>query len=294
MQRYIFCILFIILIFTTGCPQQEKKSNKINVVVSIMPLAEFAEKVGRVKASVSVMVPPGASPHTYEPTPGQLVKLSKAKLYVKVGSPIEFELVWLDKILSANKDIFVVDASYGIEFMNVVYKHNHEQNEHHYIGDDPHIWLSPKNAKIMVENIYNGFVSIGPDNKEYYSENKRSYLRELDELDLEIEILLADKINRRFMVYHPSWAYFARDYNLEQISIEKGGKEPTARSIQFLIEQARIQNIRVIFASPQFNTESAEVIAREIKGQVVLIDPLQKDYITNMKKIARVLSEVME
>jgi len=294
MQRYIFCILFIILIFTTGCPQQEKKSDKINVVVSIMPLAEFAEKVGRDKASVSVMVPPGASPHTYEPTPGQLVKLSKAKLYVKVGSPIEFELVWLDKILSANKDIFVVDASYGIEFMNVVYKHNHEQNEHHYIGDDPHIWLSPKNAKIMVENIYNGFVSIDPDNKEYYLENKRSYLRELDELDLEIEILLADKINRRFMVYHPSWAYFARDYNLEQIPIEKGGKEPTARSIQFLIEQARIQNIRVIFASPQFNTESAEVIAREIKGQVVLIDPLQKDYITNMKKIARVLSEVME
>ena len=294
MQRYIFCILFIILIVTTGCPQQEKKSNKINVVVSIMPLAEFAEKVGRDKASVSVMVPPGASPHTYEPTPGQLVKLSKAKLYVKVGSPIEFELVWLDKILSANKDIFVVDVSYGIEFMNVVYKHHHEQNEHHYIGDDPHIWLSPKNAKIMVENIYNGFVSIDPDNKEYYSENKRSYLRELDELDLEIEILLADKINRRFMVYHPSWAYFARDYNLEQIPIEKGGKEPTARSIQFLIEQARIQNIRVIFASPQFNTESAEVIAREIKGQVVLIDPLQKDYITNMKKIARVLSEVME
>ncbi|NOR16724.1 zinc ABC transporter solute-binding protein [candidate division WOR-3 bacterium] len=294
MQRYIFCILFIILIFTTGCPQQEKKSNKINVVVSIMPLAEFAEKVGRDKASVSVMVPPGASPHTYEPTPGQLVKLSKAKLYVKVGSPIEFELVWLDKILSANKDIFVVDVSYGIEFMNVVYKHNHEQNEHHYIGDDPHIWLSPKNAKIMVENIYNGFVSIDPDNKEYYLENKRSYLKELDELDLEIEILLADKINRRFMVYHPSWAYFARDYNLEQIPIEKGGKEPTARSIQFLIEQARIQNIRVIFASPQFNTESAEVIAREIKGQVVLIDPLQKDYITNMKKIARVLSEVME
>ena len=294
MQRHFFFILFIILIFTTGCPQQEKKSNKINVVVSIMPLAEFAEKVGRDKASVSVMVPPGASPHTYEPTPGQLVKLSKAKLYVKVGSPIEFELVWLDKILSANKDIFVVDVSYGIEFMNVVYKHNHEQNEHHYIGDDPHIWLSPKNAKIMVENIYNGFVSIDLDNKEYYLENKRSYLRELGELDLEIEILLADKINRRFMVYHPSWAYFARDYNLEQIPIEKGGKEPTARSIQFLIEQARIQNIRVIFASPQFNTESAEVIAREIKGQVVLIDPLQKDYITNMKKIARVLSEAME
>jgi len=294
MQRYIFFILFIILIFTIDCVQQETESDKINVVVSIMPLAKFAEKVGRDKASVSVMVPPGASPHTYEPTPGQLVKLSKAKLYVKVGSPIEFELVWLDKILSANKDIFVVDASYGIEFMNVVYEHHHEQNEHHYIGDDPHIWLSPKNAKIMVENIYNGFVSIDPDNKEYYTENKKSYLRELDEMDLEIEILLADNINRRFMVYHPSWAYFARDYNLEQIPIEKGGKEPTARGIQFLIEQARIQNIKVIFASPQFNTESAEVIAREIKGQVVLIDPLQKDYITNMKKIARVLSEVME
>ena len=153
MQRHIFFILFIILIFTTGCPQQEKESDKINVVVSIMPLAEFAEKVGRDKASVSVMVPPGASPHTYEPTPAQLVKVSKAKLYVKVGTPIEFELAWLDKILSANKDMVVSDASYGIELMNMAHKHRHEQNEHSYTGDDPHIWLSPKNAKIMVEII---------------------------------------------------------------------------------------------------------------------------------------------
>lgn len=294
MQRHFFFILCIILIFTIDCVQQEKELNKINLVVSIMPLAGFAKGIGGDKVSVSVMVPPGASPHTYEPTPGQLKDVSKAKLYVKVGSPIEFELVWLDKILSANKDIFVVDASYGIEFMNVAYKHHNGNNKHNYIGDDPHIWLSPKNAKIMVENIYNGFVSIDPDNKEYYLENKKSYFKELDELNLEIEILLAEKIRRRFMVYHPSWAYFARDYNLEQIPIEKDGKEPTARSIQFLIEQARIQNIKVIFASPQFNTESAQVVAREVKGQVVLIDPLQKDYITNMKKIARVLSEVME
>ncbi len=294
MQRYIFFILFIILIFTTGCPQQEKESDKINVVVSIMPLAEFAEKVGRDKASVSVMVPPGASPHTYEPTPAQLVKVSKAKLYVKVGSPIEFELAWLDKILSANKDMVVSDASYGIELMNMAHKHHHEQNEHSHTGDDPHIWLSPKNAKIMVENIYNGFISVDPDNKEYYAENKKSYLEDLDSLDLEIEQLLADKIKRRFMVYHPAWAYLARDYNLKQISVEEEGKEPTARGIQFHIEQARKQNIKVIFASPQFNTEGVEVIAREIKGQVVLIDPLEKDYITNMKKIARVLSDVME
>ncbi|MCK4672972.1 zinc ABC transporter substrate-binding protein [candidate division WOR-3 bacterium] len=294
MQRHFFFILCIILIFTIDCVQQEKELNKINLVVSIMPLAGFAKGIGGDKVSVSVMVPPGASPHTYEPTPGQLKDVSKAKLYVKVGSPIEFELVWLDKILSANKDIFVVDASYGIEFMNVAYKHHNGNNKHNYIGDDPHIWLSPKNAKIMVENICNGFVSIDPDNKEYYLENKKSYFKELDELNLEIEILLAEKIRRRFMVYHPSWAYFARDYNLEQIPIEKDGKEPTARSIQFLIEQARIQNIKVIFASPQFNTESAQVVAREVKGQVVLIDPLQKDYITNMKKIARVLSEVME
>jgi len=285
-------IVYSLLILILGCSLQEQKTDRVNVVVSINPLVEFVEKIGGEKITVSIMVPPGTSPHTYEPTPSQLKNVSKAKMYVKVGSPIEFELTWLSKILSTNKDMLFVDASPGIELVSVEHGHPHEGNRRERY--DPHIWLSPRNAKIMVENIYGGLISADPKNKKYYTQNKEKYLKELDDLDHNIEQLLAEKINRKFMVYHPAWGYFAKDYNLEQISVEVEGKEPTAKGIQHLIEQANEHNIKIIFASPQFNTESAEVIAREIDGRVVLINPLEKDYISNMEKVAQALLEAME
>jgi len=257
-------------------PQTEKVDNKIGVVVSILPQAEFVEGIGGDKVKVTVMVPLGASPHTYEPIPSQLKEVSKAKMYAKVGSGVEFELAWIDKIISVNKEMLVVDCSKGIEL----------------IENDPHIWLSPKNAKIMVENIYQGLIQINPANQEYYARNKEKYLQELDKLDNEIAQALSEKKNRKIMVYHPAWAYFARDYGLEQIPIEKEGKEPTPQGIASLIKQARENNITVIFASPQFSTKTADVIAKEINGKVVLISPLEKNYLENMRKVTEAFVEV--
>jgi len=282
-------IMLAFMAFTANCSQKKVEKEKINVVVSILPLAEFTEQIGGDKANVSVMVPPGASPHAYEPTPGQLADVSKAKMYVKIGTPIEFELVWLDKILATNKTIFVCDASSGIERLNAV--HN---DEHRYEGSDPHVWLSPKNAKRMINSIYTGFATIDPDNEGYYAANTEKYRRQLDRLDKDIEKALEGKTNRKFIVYHPSWSYFANDYKLKQIPIEIKGKEPTARQIRHVIEESKKHGITIVFASPQFNTESAEVIAKEIKGRVVLIDPLEKHYIANMKRIVQALSEAME
>jgi len=264
---------FLILV-----PQTENADNKIGVVVSIPPQAEFVERIGGDKVKVIVMVPPGASPHTYEPTPFQLKEVSEAKMYAKVGSGIEFELAWMDKIISVNKEMLIVDCSKGIEL----------------IDNDPHIWLSPKNAKIMVENIYQGLVQVDPANQEYYARNKEKYLQELDKLDNEIARALSGKKNRKIMVYHPAWTYFARDYGLEQIPIEKEGKEPTPQGIASLIKQARENNITVIFASPQFNTKTADVIAKEIDGRVVLISPLEKNYLENMRKVAEVFAGGLE
>ena len=257
-------------------PQTERVDNKIGVVVTILPQAEFVERIGGDKVKVTVMVPPGASPHTYEPTPSQLKEVSNAKMYAKVGSGIEFELAWMDKILSVNKKMLVVDCSKGIEL----------------IDNDPHIWLSPKNAKIMVENIYQGLVQVDPANQEYYARNKEKYLQELDKLDNEIARALSGRENRKIMVYHPAWTYFAREYGLEQIPIEKEGKEPTPQGIASLIRQARENNITVIFASPQFSTKTADVIAKEIDGRVVLISPLEKNYLENMRKVAKAFKEV--
>lgn len=287
----------ILLLFLMGCifwqPEESEKvrkeNEKVKVVVTLLPQAEFAERIGGDRVQVTVMVPPGASPHTYEPTPGQLAEVSSAHIYAKVGSGVEFELTWMDKIVDANKDMLIIDCSQGVELM---YVGNEEERENKDKGYDPHIWLSPKNAVKMVETIYEGLIQIAPSNKEYYERNKNTYIQELENLDEAIAQALSGKENKKIMVYHPSWTYFCRDYGLEQIPIEKEGKEPTPQGLAHLIDQAKTYEITVIFASPQFNAESAEVIAREINGKVVLIDPLAKNYIENMKKIAEAFAEV--
>jgi len=252
----------------------------IMVVVTIPPQAEFVKRVGGEKVAVITMVPQWANPHTYEPTPAQLMNVSKAKMYVKMGSGIEFEIAWMDKIKSINENMLIVDCSKGIELLKEDGK------------ADPHIWLSPKNAKIIVENICEGLVQIDPANSTYYEQNKEAYLRELDALDKEIsQILSASKASaHKFIVYHPAWSYFARDYGLEQISVEEGGKEPTPERIASIIEEAKRNNITKIFASPQFK-DKAEVIAKEIGGEVVEINPLAENYIENMRKFAEELAE---
>lgn len=250
----------------------------IIVVVTIPPQAEFVKRVGGEKVAVITMVPQWANPHTYEPTPAQLMNVSKAKMYVKMGSGIEFEIAWMDKIKSINENMLIVDCSKGIELLK-------EEGK-----ADPHIWLSPKNAKIIVENICEGLVQIDPANSTYYEQNKEAYLRELDALDKEISQILSKTSAHKFIVYHPAWSYFARDYGLKQISVEEGGKEPTPERIASIIEEAKRNNITKIFASPQFK-DKAEVIAKEIGGEVVEINPLAENYIENMRKFAEELAE---
>jgi zinc transport system substrate-binding protein len=280
----IVSILFILL-FNVVCTS-DVQTEKINIVVSILPLAEFTEKIGGDKVQVSVMVPPGAAPHTYEPTPGQFIEVSKTKMYVKVGSAIDFEVVWFDKLRTTNRAMVICDASAGLELV-----HDDDNDQKRY---DPHVWLSVKNAKIMVKNIYTCLCAIDSMHTGYYAKNLELYLSQLDSLDSEIEQLLSAKSHQEFIVYHPAWTYFARDYHLEQIPVEIEGKQPTAKNIQQLIDYARINNIKCIFASPQFNRESADVIAREIGGRVVFIDPLEKNFTANMSAVAQAVSEALE
>ncbi|OGN91202.1 MAG: zinc ABC transporter substrate-binding protein [Chloroflexi bacterium RBG_13_48_17] len=278
-------IIFVLAASALSCGQEEM-SDKIGVVVTLQPQAEFVENVGGEMVKINVMVPPGASPHTYEPTPGQMTEAAKAKMYAKVGSGVEFELTYMDKIAAVNKNMLVVDCSKGI--------HLTASEDPDEPGMDPHIWVSPRNAQIMVQNICAGLIQVDPENKAYYEMNRDTYLDKLDELDIEISDKLANIQNRAFIVLHPSWGYFARDYNLEQIAIEVGGKEPSAQDIARIIEEAKKRNIKVIFASPQFNPQSAKVIAKEIDGRVILIDNLARDYIANLQAVLNELSQAME
>ena len=269
--------VFLVGAFPSLSLTSQNTDNKILVAVTILPEAEFVEKVGGERVKVMVMIPPGASPHTYEPTPKQLVEVSKAKIYFKVGSGVDFELSFMNKIIEVNRNIKVVDCSEGIQVLD----------------KDPHIWLSPRNARIMVKNIYDALVQIDPENKDYYYQNMKSYIQELDNLDKEITRILANVTNRCFMIYHPAWGYFARDYNLTQIPVEKEGKKPTIQGLMALIDQARKLKMKVIFVSPQFDVKKAETIAESIHGKTVFLDPLAKDYVKNLRSAALELARSM-
>lgn len=253
-------------------------SDKIGVVVTVGPQEEFVKRVGGDRVNVTVMVPPGSDPHTYEPLAEQMKQVQNAQIYFQVGSGVEFELTWLDKLRSMNQQMRVVNSSKGIQLIP-----NTSESEE---GSDPHVWVSPKNAKIMVENIYQALVETDPANRDYYTKNKDEYLSELEELDKNITKTMADKNSTTIMVYHPSWAYFCKDYNLHQLAIEKEGKEPTSQDIIQIVDTARKKGIKVIFTSPEFSAANAETIAREIGAQVVPADPLSPNYLENMRKVA--------
>ncbi|MEA1865130.1 MAG: zinc ABC transporter substrate-binding protein [Euryarchaeota archaeon] len=288
MKTKLVVLLFLIALICgliCGCISSEKgpggqvqePDEQIQIIVSILPQKEFVERIGGEKVDVTVMIPPGASPATYELSPGQLQGVSRAKLYVRIGH-IPFEKAWMEKIKSVNSDMQVVDSSEGIEI----------------IGNDPHIWLSPALARTQVEYISDALIEIDPDNREYYARNKEDYLKDLLDLDEDIRNNLSEIKNRKFMVYHPAWGYFARDYQLEQVPIEIEGKEPSASDLVRLTDTARANNITAVFAAPQFNSESAEVIADEIGGTVVFIDPLAKDYTANMRAVSAAFARYLK
>ncbi|WP_319508897.1 metal ABC transporter solute-binding protein, Zn/Mn family [uncultured Methanolobus sp.] len=287
-------LLSVCIVLTSGCTDTQddsdtaSDSDKKIVVVSILPQAEFVEKIAGDNVEVVIMVPPGASPHSYEPTPSQLTDLSNAGMYAMVGSGITIEDVLMEKITDLNPDMLVVDCSEGITLIEMV-AHSHDEEEHDHEeegGLDPHIWTSPDNVEIMVENIYQGLVEVDPDNQETYLANKNAYLAELDELDEQIQTTLEGKEGSSFMVYHPAWGYFANHYGITQVAVEIEGKEPSVQDMQDIIDEANEEGIKVIFVQSGFSTVSAEAIASEIDGEAVEVDPLAKDYIDNLAKVA--------
>ncbi|MCL0060901.1 zinc ABC transporter substrate-binding protein [Dehalococcoidia bacterium] len=276
--------------FAAACQQvaETPAEEKIRVIVSILPLADFVENIGGERVAVTVMVPPGSSPHTFAPTPGQLRAVSHAQMYVKVGSGLGFERAWMDRIRAQNEEMLIIDGSVGIEPI-------HGGCPCCAPGDlDPHIWLSPLNARIMVQNISEGLISIAPEYADFFAENTRRYLAELNDLHIYIREQLDGFVNRYFLIYHPAFGYLARDHNLTQLAIERDGKTPTPRVIMESINQAAKHNLSYVFVSAQFPLRPAETIARSINGQTALLDPLPRYYILSMRNVVDLLAREME
>ena len=268
----------VLLIFSIGIfiyansknKNNNNKNEKINIMVSILPQVDFVGSIGKDKVSVEVMIPPGFSPATYEPSMEQLKELSKADLYIKIGH-IPFEKTQMKKLEDLNPKMKVIDSSDRTE----IYE------------NDPHIWLSPKLVKLQVENIYLALVEMDAENKSFYENNKNEYLVELDNLDLELKNTFSKIKGRKILVFHPAFGYLARDYGFEQIAVEIDGKEPSAENLANIIDLAKEENIKTIFVQKQFSLKSAEAIAKQIDGSVVSLDPLSKDYVENLRRIAK-------
>jgi len=276
----ILLVISVIGLMATG--ETEQPDAGIGVVVSILPQAEFARAVGGDNVRVSVMVPQGEEPHTYEPTTAQIRYLESADIYFKVGSGIDFEISWMDRFQAINPGMLIVDGSDGISLIPMA-----DQSE---IGEDPHIWLSPINAKRMVENLMEGLTEIDPGNTSYYEDNAAGYIAELESLDASIYGSFSALETPKFLSYHAAWGYFAERYGLEQIQIEEEGKEPTAYSLAKIIDQAVEEDIDVVLISPAFSTRAANQIAEEIGGVVVITDPLAEDYIESLRSFSDELS----
>ena len=262
-------------------------ADPLAVFVSIPPQAHFVKAVGGGHVDVSVMVKPEKSPASYEPSPRQMVRLAKADIYFAIGVP--FESAWLERFASTNPKMSIIHTGAGIE-KKPIHRHGKKADTAHGHDmegiKDPHIWLSPPLVMLQARRIATGLRKVDPQHAEDYEKNYRSFINQVTALDIRLMKKLDPAANPRFMVFHPSWGYFADAYGLEQIPIEVAGKTPKARDVKELIQTAKARNIRTIFVQPQFSTKQAQIIAREIGGRTVTADPLARDWAENLEALA--------
>jgi zinc transport system substrate-binding protein len=298
-------VLFLVILFaTSGCTTTDGTGDREGMVVAVTipPQAEMVREIGGDLVDVFVMMPPGSDPHTYEPGPALVERAARADLYITLGTglfPIEDSLVL--RLKAVSPDLIVVDSSKGIILLR---DHNEIDNrdrssDSEYLkpeslsgeSPDPHIWLSLRNAVIMSENTRDAMIDADPDHEKEYRENCERYTARLRDLDQSINDTFSRNNPGIILVTHPAWEYFARDYHLEMVAIEKNGKEPTAKDIETLITLARSRDIRVVFSEAQESSRQAETIAREIGGTVRVIDPLAADYLANLERVAGAFRE---
>jgi zinc transport system substrate-binding protein len=287
-------LLFLWISFLAfSCGTANETQTKPVISVSIIPQQYFIEQLAGNLVEVNVMIPPGASPATYEPSVSQLGKLDRSVIYLRIGY-VGFEQSWMDKIASVNPNMNIVDLSEGVEIIqeDVHESDDHQGHTHH--GADPHIWMSVQNARIIARNTHKELLALFPGEKDYLQAKLDGFSLVLDSLDQEITAKLEGIENNKFMIYHPALTYYARDYGLEQLSLEIEGKTPSPAHLKEMIDLAREQQISKILIQNQFDRKNAEVLARETGSEIIQFDPLDLHWREQMRYIAEQLNPSMK
>lgn len=279
-------ILWILLSLLLSC------FAKPLVSVSIPPQAYIVTQIAGDSLAINTLIPQGSDPHTFEFKPSTLAKLQKSDLYLTIG--LEFEEIWIPKLKDNLSKTQILSITQGIDFLHSQCHHDHHDHHSHHDHDeerDPHIWLSPKNVKILASNITSILATHYPQNKALYEKNLKAFLQKVSQLDTKLTQILSPLKVREFIVYHPSWAYFAKDYNLIQIPIEIEGKEPKAKELKHLIQTAKKHHIKVIFTQSGFSSTTSKQIAKACGAHTFITDPLAYEWESELEKIANELAK---
>ncbi len=282
----------------------------LNIFVSIIPQKYFVNRIAGDLAEVDVLVEPGKSPHTYSLTPAKIKSLSRADVYFRIG--VAFENGFIHKIDSIAKNIKIVDCRKGIQLREMkadIHERHHEDEEHGHDhedyqgpghqksedhvhqGKDPHTWMDPNLVKVQAKTILSELIFLNPYNADFFRKNYKSFVKDLDDLHHSLTNSLAPFKGEKLFVFHPAFGYLADAYGLHQVSVESMGKAPKGKNLSAFIKFAKKEKARIIFVQPQFDNSMAKKIASAIKGQVIPLDPLAKDYLGNMITLVNTITK---
>ncbi|MGM0549854.1 MAG: metal ABC transporter solute-binding protein, Zn/Mn family [Bacteroidota bacterium] len=286
MKRLLITAGIALMVVASSCSQKTRTSNQKPVVtVSIQPQKFFVEAIADTLCQVNVMIPPGSSPATFDAGAEQMRQLTHSQLYLAIGHVV-FENNWGDRFRKQNPQMKWVDQSKDVVLIEGEHVHHHHEGEAHvHKGVDPHVWTSPKAMKKQLPVVYEALVALLPEHEEFLQKRYDRILMRVDSLDKAVETSVAAMEQRKFMIFHPAYTYFARDYGLEQLPIEFEGKEPTPGHLKEIVQTGREEGIQYVFIQREFPIEKAQVVADEIDAEVVVVEPLAYDWFKAMEHL---------
>ncbi len=282
----VILVVIAALLLLAQCSPEKQAQDTLDVFVSILPLSYLVEQIGGEYVNVYVLVDPGKSPETFEPTPRQMAALAGADLYFAVGR-LPFEKQLLEKIRESSSNLEIVITAESIKHRLMTSDREHpEMYGHSHDLVDPHVWLSPPLLKTMAEVICKKLEDKDGEHAALYRANLNRLNARIDDVHEKVATALEPYRGRTIFVFHPAFGYFTDTYGLRQAAIEVEGKSPSPRQIEELIRLARAEDVRIIFVQPQFDKRSAESVAEAIGGVVVPMDPLARDILANFEDMA--------
>ncbi len=294
---HVFCrcvTLLTALVAGCGAPTKENTDNRLQVVAGVPPLAYLVEQIGAKHVNVDVLVQPGQDPHTFEPTPRQVMSLGNAAIFFKIDMP--FENVLLDKVQEGNPTLRIVDTTRGIKKREMDAPCSHEASGHEHDGGgepDPHVWLSPPLLIIQANNVAAALCEADPTHAREYRKNLATLVDRIGTLHRRVTAMLAPYRGRSFYVFHPGFGYFADTYGLKEVPIETDSRSPTLPELRALTAEARSDGVTTIFIQPQSPQQSAQVVADAIGGTTVLLNGLAENVLSDIDDIATKLQATL-